>query len=86
MEVEWGRGFRRTDKNGPNERVVEDPSDGDIGDAHTAMAVADSSQYGKQSLEEGPVSPHSGDRVQILSLFPKERHPKREGRRGTSAG
>lgn len=43
MEVEWGRGFRRTDKNGANERVVEDPSDGDVGDAHTAMAVADSS-------------------------------------------
>jgi hypothetical protein len=31
------------------------------------MAVADGAQYGEQSLEEGPVTPHSRDRVQILS-------------------
>jgi hypothetical protein len=34
--------MRLTDEDSANERVVEDPSDGDIGDAHPAMAFADS--------------------------------------------
>lgn len=55
--------FERTYEDGTDEWVVQNPSDSDVGDAHTAMAVSDSSQYCEKSLEEGPVSPHSSDHV-----------------------
>lgn len=37
------RGISRTYEDGADERVVQNPSDGYVGDAHTAVAVADSS-------------------------------------------
>lgn len=46
--------------------MVQDPSAGDIGDARTAVAITNFPQHGKESLEESPVAPYSGDRVQIL--------------------
>lgn len=59
------------------------------------MAIADGAQYGEQSLEEGPATPHSRDRVQILyrgvvrvifcnlnfKPYPKEPKKKTKGRR-----
>lgn len=75
-------GSRRTDEDGADEGVVEDPSDGYVGDARSTMTVADSSQYGEQSLEEGPVAPHSGDRIQILCGFSKRNAQKKAARTG----
>jgi hypothetical protein len=49
--------------------MVQDPSDGNVGDARAAVAITDSSQHGEKSLEEGPIAPYSGDRVQILGGF-----------------
>jgi len=46
--------------------VIQNPSDGYVGNARATVTVADSSQYGEESLEEGPVAPYSGDRVEIL--------------------
>lgn len=67
--------------------MVQNPSDGNVGNAHATVAVADSSQYGEKSLEEGPVAPYSSDRVEILTGFHTYKQRKGaesvSGKRGT---
>lgn len=64
--------------------MIQNPSDGYVGNARATVTVADSSQYGEESLEKGPVAPYSGDRVEIL--FSHIRNKEKQRKRGARIG
>lgn len=57
----------RTYDHGADERMIKDPTCGDVGDADSTVAIAHITKHCQKSLEEGPGAPCFQDHIEILN-------------------
>lgn len=63
------------------ERMIKDPSCGDVGDACPPVTISHITEHSQQGLEEGPISPRLEDDIEILADEGTRRPPEQDAKK-----